>query len=311
MPKISVVIPVYNGAKTIQETIQSVLQQTFTDFEIIAIDDGSQDETVEVVKSIGDPRVQIFSYPNGGLAESRNRGIARARGEFIAFLDADDLWTPDKLEAQLKALEANPKVAVAYSWTDYIDEHSQFLYSGRHGTFNGDVYAQLLIDNFLENGSNPLIRKQALTEVGGFDSSINTAADWDMWLRLAKHFYFVAVAQPQILYRVSTRSMSANILNQEAQCLKAIDRAFEQAPESLKSLKQQSLINLYKYLTFKALEGYPSRKNGMAAMRCFWNYLRWNPVLFKQPRVIAGIILRILAMFVLSPKQFRRLFATP
>ncbi|HBL15031.1 MAG TPA: glycosyl transferase family A, partial [Cyanobacteria bacterium UBA11162] len=108
--------------KTIKETIESILNQTFVDFELIVINDGSTDSTVDIVTSIQDSRLQVFSYPNAGLAASRNRGIDRATGKYISFIDADDLWTPDKLERQLKALEENPQAAVAYSWTDCIDE---------------------------------------------------------------------------------------------------------------------------------------------------------------------------------------------
>ncbi|MCF3646977.1 glycosyltransferase family 2 protein [Planktothrix agardhii] len=225
MVLISVVIPVYNGAKTIQQTINSVLNQTFKDWELIIIDDGSQDSTVKIIREIEDSRIRIFSYDNGGLSLSRNRGIHHAQGEYITFLDADDLWTSDKLEAQFQALEEHPEAAVAYSWTDYIDQSSQFLHSGRHITINGNVYQHLLVNNFLENGSNPLIRKQALNQVGGFDSSINSVADWDMWVRLAALYQFVAVPLPQILYRVSTRSMSSQIKNQERECLKVIEKA--------------------------------------------------------------------------------------
>src|SRR5919199_5480676 len=109
MPLISVVIPAYNSEKTIQETIKSVLKQSFKNLELIVIDDGSKDSTFDIVSSFSDSRLRVFSYLNAGVSASRNRGLAKAAGEFISFLDADDLWTPDKLEAQLKALEANPQ----------------------------------------------------------------------------------------------------------------------------------------------------------------------------------------------------------
>src|SRR5690242_20728341 len=99
-PQISVIIPVYNGERTILETIASVQQQTFSDFELIVINDGSTDRTLELLNSVEDPRLKILSYSNGGLPVARNRGISHATGEFITFIDADDLWTSDKLEAQ-------------------------------------------------------------------------------------------------------------------------------------------------------------------------------------------------------------------
>ena len=297
MALISVIIPVYNGEKTIKETILSVLNQTFEDWELIIINDGSTDSTIEIITQIQDNRIRVFNFENAGLARSRNRGIDHSQGEFISFLDADDLWTTDKLEAQFQTLQNNPKVMVAYSWTDYIDQSSQFLHSGRHITINGNVYQHLLVNNFLENGSNPLIRKQALNQVGGFDSSINSVADWDMWLRLAAGYQFVAVPLPQILYRVSARSMSSQIKNQERECLKVIEKAFKSAPESQQNLKCLSLSNLYKYLTFKAIEDSPSRQNAGIAAYCLWQYCKYKPELLLKPKIIMSVTIKIIFMF--------------
>ncbi len=305
MPLISVVIPVYNGEKTIRETIESVLNQTYRDFELIVINDGSQDATVEIVESIQDPRIKLLSYPNAGQAESRNRGVSHAVGKFIAFLDADDLWTPDKLEAQLKALQANPQAAVAYSWTNYIDESSQFLRQGSYVSAAGDVFKNLLVVNFLENGSNPLIRAQALAQVGGFDGSVTPAEDWDMWLRLATRYQFVAVPSPQILYRVSTSSSSANVFKLEAGCLPAIERAFDQAP-TLRYLKPTCLANIYKYLTFKALEGLPGRDRAIVALRFLWNASINDPSLFRR-RIIWKVLLKIAIAILLPPQVAQEL----
>jgi glycosyltransferase involved in cell wall biosynthesis len=281
MPLISVIIPVYNGEKTIRETIESVLNQSFSDFELIVINDGSQDSTLDVLGSIQDPRLKVFSYPNSGVSASRNRGFSHTVGEFIAFLDADDLWTPDKLEAQLKALQENPDAAVAYSWTDFIDETGQFLGHGSHRTVNGDVYAELLLFDFLDNGSNPLIRRQALTEVGNFDKEVAGAEDWDMWFRLAAHYHFVAVPSPQILYRVYTTSMSSNTSKMEAASLRVLERAYKQAPKSLQVFKKQSFAYLYKYLIFKSLQGSPRRQRSREAIKILWNYIRKEPSLYR------------------------------
>jgi glycosyltransferase involved in cell wall biosynthesis len=120
MPLTSIIIPAYNVQRTIQETIRSVQNQTVDDFEIIVINDGSTDDTLAVLESIDDPRLKIFSYENGGLSTARNRGIQNATGEYISFVDADDLWTPDKLERQLLALKSNTNAKVAYSWTPYV-----------------------------------------------------------------------------------------------------------------------------------------------------------------------------------------------
>ena len=307
MPLISVVIPVFNGEKTINETIQSVLKQTLSDLEIIVIDDGSQDRTLEIVQSIQDGRIQVFSYPNAGVSPSRNRGFSHAGAEFISFLDADDLWLPDKLESQFRALQENPQAAIAYSWTDYIDESGQWLHPSDRITVQGEAYERILLGNFLESGSNALIRREAFTKVGGFDESLVGPEEWDLFIRIAAAgYHFVAVEKAQILYRVSATSISANFSRQEAQCLKVIDRAFSVAPESLLYLKSRSIANLYQYLTFKHLEGSPVREDALSAARCFWQAVRNDPTLLqRRSRLMAIVFLKIVAGIILPPAQAR------
>ncbi|NEQ66047.1 MAG: glycosyltransferase [Symploca sp. SIO2D2] len=302
MSLISVIIPAYNAQETIVETVESVLQQTFSDFEVIVVDDGSQDSTVEILSSITDSRLQVFSYPNAGACVSRNRGFAQAKGEFIAFLDADDLWTADKLEAQLAALQANHEAGVAYSWTDCIDETGKLLRRGNHLSVNGDVYASLLLSDVLENGSNPLIRREALTAVGGFDESLKGVEDWDLYLRLAVNYQFVAVPSPQVLYRISTNSRSSQMLRVELASLQVIDRAFTQAPATLQHLKKDSLANLYSYLTFKAVQGTPQRQQGLTAARFLGKAVINNPSLLRA-RVVLKVLFKIAVITTLPPQQ--------
>ena len=305
MPLISVIVPVYNGEKTIRETIESVFNQSFSDFEIIVINDGSQDSTLDVLASIQDPRLKVFSYPNSGVSASRNRGFSHTVGEFIAFLDADDLWTPNKLEAQLAALQDNPNAAVAYSWTDFIDETSQFLRPGPHFTISGDVYAELLRGNFLANGSNPLIRRQALIKVGSFDELLPPAEDWDIYLRLAAHYHFIAVPFSQILYRVSTNSQSSNVFKQEAASLKFIERAYAQAPESLQHLKKECLGFLYQYLIYKALEGSPGRHKGLKAAKLLWHYIKNAPSRHRLLRLKFSLLLKIMVAILMPHRPIQ------
>jgi glycosyltransferase involved in cell wall biosynthesis len=295
IPQISVVIPVYNGATTIKETVESVLQQTYKDFEIIVINDGSQDDTLAIINSIQDRRIKVFSYPNAGLSASRNRGFAKACGKFIAFLDADDLWTNDKLESHLRALQQNPQAAVAYSWTDHIDERGQFLRPASYTSFNGNIYERLLIGNFLSCGSNNLIRRQAIERVGGFDESLNSAEDWDMWLRLAAKYEFVVVPHPQVLYRISPNSMSANISKMEIASLQVIERAYEQAPQSMQHLKKQSLGFLYKFLMSKALQDCVRQQRGSKAAKVLVSYFRQDASLFNLGRLKLSLLSKTLS----------------
>lgn len=310
MPTISVIIPVYNGEKTIKETIESVLNQTFRDFELIIINDGSQDATLEIIQAINDERIQVFSYQNSGVSASRNRALTKAKGEFISFIDADDLWTPNKLELQLKALQDNPQAAVAYSWSDWIDESGQFLRSGGHITVNGKAYEKLLLRDFIESGSNPLIRKQALDEVGCFEQSVTPAEDWDMWLRLAAIYEFVTVEVPQILYRISPNSASFNIVKMEAGSLKVIERVFAQAPESLQDLKRETLASRYNYLTFKALEGNLDRKKGLIAARFLIQALKHDLALLGRTKIMVIVVVKIATAILLPPQLTLKLLNT-
>ncbi len=307
MSTISVIIPAYNAEDTIKETINSVLNQTFTDFELIVVNDGSQDSTLEVISSISDSRIRVFSYSNAGLAATRNRGISQARGEYISFIDADDLWTPDKLEAQLAALKTSTQAAVAYSWTDWIDESGQFLRPGGHINWNGNVYSQLLLRDFVESGSNPLIHREALTQVGGFDESLVAVEDWDMWLRLAAHYEFVCVPSPQILYRVSPNSMSTNVWKMESASLHVIQKALTQAPKSLQNSKNKVLGERYKYLTIKAVEGKLERRRGLSAARFFWQAIRYDPSWLKRTKLMLILLLKISLATVLPPQQAQEL----
>jgi glycosyltransferase involved in cell wall biosynthesis len=300
VPKISVIIPAYNCAITIKETIESVLNQSFSDLELIVINDGSTDSTLNIVSEMKDSRIKIFSYPNAGGNVSRNRGINHAIGEFISFLDADDIWTPDKLATQLQAIDKNPTTKVAYSWTDYIDENGKFVSSGTHISHQGYVYEQLLVKNFLENGSNPLICKDALHHCGGFDESLVAGQDWDMWLRLAREFNFVAVPEVQILYRISANSLSCNLARQEKACLQVLNKAYSTSPESLQHLKAYSFANLYKYLTWKALQNPLNRQKGLAAALFLWKYVK-NDSSRLQSRSLTLILLFKIVVILMLP----------
>jgi glycosyltransferase involved in cell wall biosynthesis len=249
MPLVSVVIPAYNAEHTILETIQSVQQQTFQDFEIIVINDGSKDKTLEKLQAIQDNRLKIVSQNNAGVCAARNSGINHAVGEFITFLDADDLWMPDKLEMQLSALNDCPKAGVAYSWTYYMYEKEGVLsfHPCPSISFSGNIYERLLIGDFILSCSNVLVRKQAIESTGGFDPDCPGCADWNYWVRLSKNWDFIVVPKYQILYRQSSSAMSSNVEKMHKEALIAIEKAYKSAPLELQYLKKYTLTNLNRY----------------------------------------------------------------
>jgi glycosyltransferase involved in cell wall biosynthesis len=304
-PPISIIIPTYNGEKTIRQTVDSALSQTFADFELIVIDDGSTDATLEILSQIDDPRAKVFPYPNagvGGPAVSRNRGLRHATGEYIAFLDQDDLWVPGKLEAQLKALRDNPQAAIAYSWLDYIDEEGRFLDTGSRATASGDVYERLLADCFIITSSNPLIRRQVLEEVGGLDESMNLAEDLDLCLRIAARYHFVCVPAVHVLYRVTANSTSANVQAVRRAGLRCIEQAFATAPESLQHLRKNSIAGLHEYLALRAARFFPTRQNSVLCLRFLGTAICYDPILFwRKPYMLNPLLKAIASLLLPAP----------
>ena len=301
MPTISVVVPAYNGERTILETIKSIQQQTFSDFELIVINDGSTDRTLEPLATVEDPRLKVFSYENGGLPVARNRGIARSTGEFITFIDADDLWTPDKLELQLAALQQHPEAVVAYSWTLVMDEKGEGFYPGKSVSFEGNVYPQLLLSNFIASGSNVMLRREAIASVGEFDPTLRSCEDWDYWLRVAARWSFVVVPKHQILYRQSSGAMSSKVEVMEKNLLIVHERAFQAAPPELQFLKNHGLANIYLFVTQLCLTHVSSATGAQQAREKLQKAIRLRPqfLLNKQALIF---LLKLLLIGVLSPK---------
>ncbi len=312
MPQISVIIPAYNAERTIIETIQSVQQQSFQDFEIIVINDGSQDKTVELVQSIQDERLQIFSYENGGLPVARNRGISHATSEFIAFLDADDLWTADKLQLQLTALEQNPKAGVAYSWTCFMDVDEQgkplsFLPSPRY-SFAGNVYEKLLVSDFIHSGSNTLIRREAIESTGEFDPTLKSCEDWDYWLRLAARWYFVVVPKHQILYRRAPGAMSSKVEVMKEASLIAMEKAYQAAPPELQYLKSYTLTSFHVYCASLYLQHRTDIGGVSQARQHLWSAICLRPPILLD-QTTQKLLIKFLLKQVFPPSVARYLFA--
>jgi glycosyltransferase involved in cell wall biosynthesis len=304
MPQISVIIPAYNAERTILETIQSVQQQTFQDFEIIVINDGSKDQTVELVQSIQDERLQIFSYENGGLPVARNRGISHASGEFIAFLDADDLWTADKLELQLTVLEQNPKAGVAYSWTCFMDVDIEgkpfsFLPSPKY-SFAGNVYEKLLVSDFIHSGSNTLIRREAIESTGEFDPTLKSCEDWDYWLRLAAHWYFAVVPKHQILYRRTPGAMSSKVEVMKEASLIAIEKTYQAAPREFQYLKKYTLVSFHIYCASLYLQHYVDMSAVNQSRQHLWSAICLRPLILLD-KTTQKLLIKFLLKQVFPP----------
>src|SRR5215510_10862243 len=215
---VSAIIPAYNDAATVERTISSALNQTYTNLEILVIDDGSTDETAFLVQRMADvdPRVRLLQKANGGLVSARNHGIANASGEFIAPIDADDLWHPEKIEKQLAVMrDRGDQVGLVYCWSRAIDEQDRVLWDVAPCNLRGNVYAALVIRNFFPSGA-PLVRRWCVEEVGGYDATLTSRGascceDLKFNLDMAERFDFDLVPEFLFSYRVRAGSMSTDI----------------------------------------------------------------------------------------------------
>lgn len=193
------VIPTYNRAHILEQAIASVVAQTYRSIEIIVVDDGSTDRTSELVAWLGVPTLRYYSLErNSGASAARNYGIARARGTFIAFLDADDEWLPEKTARQIACFENAPDtVGVVYSGVREVSP--QWPPIDRVPEHRGDLFETLRAVNVLRT-SGVMVRREVFDEVGGFDCALPARHDWDLWLRIARHYRMDYVEDISVLY---------------------------------------------------------------------------------------------------------------
>src|SRR5262249_11794648 len=179
-PRVSVVIPAYNAARTLEATVASALAQTVSDLEVVIVDDGSGDETLAVARSLADPRIRVLSQPEGGAAAARNTGLEAATGRYVALLDADDLWLTDKLERQLAMLEAEPEVQAIQCGAYFVNDAMEVI-SVQPCTDTGRSFEEtLLFRNLPAFLSALVVRRDRILEVGGFDTDLEILEEWDM-----------------------------------------------------------------------------------------------------------------------------------
>lgn len=236
---ISVVVPAYNAQGTITDTLRSIQAQSHTALEVIVVDDGSRDGTAAIVEEFAaaDPRFRLLSQENAGVAVARNTGWKAARSDLIAFVDADDLWSRDKLELQLAALEAaGPRAGLVYSRYLLIDETNTITFHVFSPPYAGDVLDKLITSNFVGNGSSALVRREALEAAGGFEPALHHAGaqgceDILFYCRVAEHYEFAVVEDFQIGYRQLDNAMSANLPRMLRSWIMVNDEMREKHPE--------------------------------------------------------------------------------
>lgn len=196
---VTVIIPTYNRAPMLQEALESVFSQTFLPLEVIVVDDGSTDSTVQVVKTFG-PRVSYIYEPHMGVSHARNVGWRMARYRWVAFLDSDDLWLPRKLERQLSFLGENSEFAACYTDEIWIRNGKRVNPCKHHTKYSGWIFLHCL-PRCIISPSSVLLRREVLEELGGFDEDMEACEDYDLWLRLAARYQVLYVPEKLIVKR--------------------------------------------------------------------------------------------------------------
>lgn len=214
-PLVSVIVPAWNAEATLAETLASVAEQTYRHIEIIIVDDGSTDRTAEIASEFCARHfhARLVRKSNEGLSLARNCGITHARGEFIAPLDADDVWHPTKVEKQVRAaLDADHPPGFVYCWYQAIDEQGFVLGSGPRWAFDGPAFQRLAYINPVQNGSTPLLSRSAVLEAGGYDPALRACEDVMIQLRIARGEPIACVPEHLVGYRKRAGSMSSDTI---------------------------------------------------------------------------------------------------
>ncbi len=295
MKKVSVIVPVYGVEKYIAATVQSVLDQTYKNFEILIIDDASPDKTIEICQKFTDTRIKIIHQVNRGLAGARNTGIRHAQGEYLAFLDGDDLWLPQKLERQIAHLESSPSVGVSFSRSAFIDEMGKPLGTYQMPKLKGITTPYLLCRNPVGNGSAPLIRKEVFEAIkftdnlhGNvedfyFDEHFRQSEDIECWIRISiqTDWQIEGISEALTLYRVNSGGLSANMLKQLDSWEKVIEKTRSYAPEIVTQWETLARAYQLRYLARRAVR----LQDGSMAVELVNRALATNwRILLQEPR---------------------------
>jgi Glycosyl transferase family 2 len=304
--KVSVILPVYGVEQYIAEAVRSVLAQTYGNFELLIIDDGSPDRSIEICRQFIDPRIQIIQQSNKGLSGARNTGICHATGDYLAFLDGDDLWAPEKLERHVVHLDNSSKVGLSFSRSAFIDKQGKDLNTYQMPLLMGITADYLLCCNPVGNGSAPVVRQEVFKAIGCknaagetfyFDESLRRAEDIECWLRIAIQtpWLIEGIPEPLTLYRVNAGGLSASLLQQLSSWEAVIEKTRSYAPELV--AQSESIARAYQLL-YLARTAIRLQLRDLAVLLTHQAIAAHPPILFKEPRrtfltLITAYLLRL------------------
>lgn len=294
-PVFSVVMPMYNVEKYVKEAIYSVLNQSYDNFELLLVDDGCTDKTIEKVKSFEDVRIKLITQRNRGLAGARNTGIHHAKGQYIALLDSDDIWHRDKLLEHLKHFNENPDVSVSYSSSEFVDESSLPLGIGQYPKLTDISPKDIFCRNPIGNGSAPVFKRQVFDKVGRnqilegevrrtfFDERLRQSEDIELWLRIAlsTSFKFAGIEKALTYYRVNSSGLSANLEAQLESWKRVVKHNYSLNPDFFNRWYSLALAYQLRYLARRAVQSH----NGSAAIRYINGAMNSSvQIIFEEPK---------------------------
>lgn len=288
MPKVSIIIPAYNCEDFILETIESILSQTYKDYEIIVVNDGSTDRTAEILQRYGN-KIRYIYQPNGGTCKAVNTGILNAKGDYIAFIDHDDGWLPDKLSLQVSLLEKNRTLGLVYS-DAYLLKNESFAsptaqsiraFCQWGSPRRGKIFQDLFLNNFIVS-SSVVVRKECFEKVGMFQTSAQPVEDYDRWLRIAANYEIDYIDKPLAKYRTHDRCHSKDsVVDTEARI--RVTTGILNSYHVDKKIANRQLFLLY-YSLAKAylyrVELQPARENFLLALRFGYSFKTWLLYIF-------------------------------
>jgi glycosyltransferase involved in cell wall biosynthesis len=245
---ISVIIPAFNYARYLREAIDSVFAQTYPALEVIVVDDGSTDDTPAVLAAYGD-RIRAIRQQNHGVSAARNTGINAARGEYIAFLDADDVWRPAKLEAQMARFDADPHLGLVYCGAESFNAEGQTIPVWRNGVQGRVAINMLRFDRDVTGApSNVVTPRRVAEEIGGFDTRMKVSEDWDFFYRVATRYEIGFASGALMRYRIHRGGTHRNIPEMEKGMLLALSKAFASSDPAVQSVRNLSYGRLHRIL---------------------------------------------------------------
>lgn len=292
---VSVIIPVYKAEDFVAKTIRSVLRQTYQELEVIIVDDGSPDRSIDVCRQFEDPRIKIVQQANRGLAGARNTGIRNSTGDYVALIDADDLWTIDKIEKHVEHLETSSEIGVSFSYSELIDENDKSTGLKQIPTKIKDITPPYILRrNPIGNGSTPVFRREVFKDIEFkanlygteetfyFDENFKRAEDVECWLRIAVETKWGCEGIPECLtlYRVNPGGLSASVLLQYEYLEKIIDKYNKAYPEIFADVVSLAKAYFQRYIARRAV----SMRDGALAVKMLHRSLASDlRILFEEP----------------------------